>query len=663
LAPNTTETIYFDVKAPEQKDTGRHSFVISAKNKQYEDTVENTISITKNDTYETVATANFTKADLAREYIYVPDSVIPGKGGLTVNTNATMAVFLGDALNYLVSYPYGCSEQLASKLSSIAVVKRGLNLENVGDKFELEDITFEGQTYSVEEAVILALARIYVNQVPGGGFTYYPGLEPSFYLSLHVVQALNDLKKAGFDVNEDSLKRGAQYLYQTITNDHRYYQNKDLVILTTYVLGDIDGFSQNQKDTLKQRVTTIAQDKGYVNEDISSVSLAYLAIITAEGYSKSIKDSVFESLENRIDVDGRGAYLKGHVTNNLWQSYETPTKNTALLLKALTAHENEHSLLDKIMRWLLRSRAKDGAWGSTNNTLTTIDAMTDYLAWQRETESDFILSLDLDGEKVFDADFNPDTVLDTFTEFLPIDRFKTNTTQRLTFTRENRNNLQNNFYYDMALKYFLPADQIPPRDEGITISRNLYSLDDEGLETPLHTANVGDVLHGKITITVPKNYNFVSIEDYIPAGFELVNFNLSTEDQSLKTDGRGSVNSKTFAATNENDGFVTRTLNVVRGLFSNQEQTAQAFRAVDTFDYVDEIEAPNRTLRPSFEEIHDDRVFLFTESLAPGVYEYDYFVRALVPGTFHHLPAAASEMYFPEVFGRTEGNYFTVTNN
>ena len=46
--------------------------------------------------------------------------------------------------------------------------------------------------------------------------------------------------------------------------------------------------------------------------------------------------------------------------------------------------------------------------------------------------------------------------------------------------------------------------------------------------------------------------------------------------------------------------------------------------------------------------------------MSEGVYEYEYYIRALVPGTFHHLPARAEEMYFPEVFGRTEGSYFEI---
>ena len=44
----------------------------------------------------------------------------------------------------------------------------------------------------------------------------------------------------------------------------------------------------------------------------------------------------------------------------------------------------------------------------------------------------------------------------------------------------------------------------------------------------------------------------------------------------------------------------------------------------------------------------------------PGVYEFDYYVRALVKGDYLNLPSVASEMYNPEVFGRTNSSQFKV---
>jgi uncharacterized protein YfaS (alpha-2-macroglobulin family) len=103
----------------------------------------------------------------------------------------------------------------------------------------------------------------------------------------------------------------------------------------------------------------------------------------------------------------------------------------------------------------------------------------------------------------------------------------------------------------------------------------------------------------------------VQIEDYIPAGLEIVDLSLATESKDLRF---------------------------------NQVQ----------------IKAPE--IYPDFKEIRDDRAYIFTSYLNPGVYEFDYYLRALVPGTYTQLPAIVSEMYTPENFGRTGSATFQVTN-
>lgn len=672
-----TETKYFKVRAPANIQKGVHKFTLGSKSDLYEDVVEKSISITPNDTYESVATANFTKADSASEYVHIPSNVVGDKGGLVINTNATMAVFLSGALNYLVEYPYGCSEQLASKLSSIAVVKRGLNVKNVGDAFKLENIEFEGDSYTVDEVVTIALARIYENQNGNGSFSYYKTLSPSFHLTLHILGTLVELRKAGFAVREDSITRAASYLTEALHNDVKLQKDKDLVIVTAYTLTNIPGV---QMGDLMNQVDRIAKNSKFVQEDISSVSLSYLSVLTSRGYAKSSKERILTALENRIDIDGRGAYMKSAHNNVMLDFYETPIKNTALLLKALVASKKDHPLTDKIIRWLLRSRSKDGSWGSTNNTLTVIDGMVDFLDRERETESEFELTATLREKELFTFDFNKQNILSTQSHGVPISEFAVDTTEKLDFTRANKNSLQNNFYYDMLLKYYLPIEQILPRDEGITLTRELFTLADEKSERPIQEAAVGEVVRGKITLTTPDAYNFVAIEDFIPAGFELVNFKLSTEDQSLKPKNEWQDEygyecedcigmqpaPLDYVRVQEKAGGLRTILKFFTGIFGGNRESDQISqvsrtRAIGGVAYYDEPTEKVKRLPTDFEETHDDRVFLFTEKLAPGVYEYEYYLHALVPGTFHHLPAVASQMYFPEVFGRTAGEYFKIT--
>ena len=68
----------------------------------------------------------------------------------------------------------------------------------------------------------------------------------------------------------------------------------------------------------------------------------------------------------------------------------------------------------------------------------------------------------------------------------------------------------------------------------------------------------------------------------------------------------------------------------------------------------------NGAWRFTHKEFRDDRVFLFAEELPAGVYRYEYLVRATTPGRYRVRPARAWEMYFPEVFGQTAGEWMEI---
>lgn len=639
-----SKTVYFEVEAPKDIKAGKHVFTFTASDDTFTDSVEQVIPITPNKTYETVATANFTKNDSASEYLYIPKEVISDEGGLTINANATMAVFMTDALSYMVTYPYGCSEQLASSLSTIAILKQALTLPNV--KGEFESMMYEGVTYSVDDVVTKGLSNIYQTQSLYGGFSYYKGYEPDLFLTMHVVLALGKLRDAGYEVREDVLRRGRAYIESQTTKAYTSYpdQNQETVILAEYVLQTV---GDGNKSSLSKILDTYITDASFLNEKISSMSLAYLSIITSNNYSRGTKKQVYEALKNRIDIDGRGAYLKSGNNRN-FDYFETSIKNTALLLKVFAAQQDENTNTANLLHWLLAGRDKDGVWGGTHNTFIVVDAMVDYLKWQHETESRFTLHGILDGAEIFGFDFNADNIFETMSHYIPVGDIKKEKLLPLVFERENHNEQRNNFYYDISLKYFLPAASLPPRDEGITIARNLFALSDTRDETPLTEVVVGDVVRGKLSITIPSQYSKVAIEDYIPAGFEIVNFNLDTEDKSL-LNKRALGSSKTSVSTS--------LFSSLSSLFGGS-QSAQLYRNGNYSG--GSYGNKERKLRPSHIESHDDRVFLFNEQLSPGVYEYEYYLRALVPGEFQYLPARAEQLYFPEVFGRTEGGLMKV---
>ena len=183
--------------------------------------------------------------------------------------------------------------------------------------------------------------------------------------------------------------------------DHFYRFNDESYVYATLTLSKLARYG-NIDERLKNIIRAIQTKDKYINEDISSLTLANLAILLSENpndYQPAFLTKVINNLENRIEIDSRGAYLSSN-KNWSWYNYETPVKNTAVLLKALVKTNRDNNLLDRILRWVLKSRYKDGAWGSTNNTLNAVDALVDYLVWQEENRSNFRLSINLNQQEL-----------------------------------------------------------------------------------------------------------------------------------------------------------------------------------------------------------------------------------------------------------------------
>ena len=49
------------------------------------------------------------------------------------------------------------------------------------------------------------------------------------------------------------------------------------------------------------------------------------------------------------------------------------------------------------------------------------------------------------------------------------------------------------------------------------------------------------------------------------------------------------------------------------------------------------------------------------DPLPAGTYVYTYQMQASVAGEFHVMPTHAAEFYFPETWGRSSGELFTIT--
>lgn len=172
-------------------------------------------------------------------------------------------------------------------------------------------------------------------------------------------------------------------------------------------------------------------------------------------------------------------------------------------------------------------------------------------------------------------------------------------------------------YYDLLLSYLFTGDHIDPAEEGIGIQRTIRALGSKQNLTS-ETLRVGDTYAITLTVTVPEERHAVAVESPVPAGMEVIDVSLQTSQQDLL--------SQLDDSTHQWDRSYWE-----RGLW--------------VFNHT---------------EVRDDEQFLFADTMPAGVYQYTFLARATTPGTFKRRPTRAFEMYFPEVFGQTDGGLVTI---
>jgi uncharacterized protein YfaS (alpha-2-macroglobulin family) len=179
-------------------------------------------------------------------------------------------------------------------------------------------------------------------------------------------------------------------------------------------------------------------------------------------------------------------------------------------------------------------------------------------------------------------------------------------------------------YYSAYLNYFLPVENMAPVNRGVIVARQYEALDPQTLKPTgklVNSAKIGDYVQVRLTIVAPNDLHYLILEDPLPAGFEAVDTTLKTSSIAA----RGPALNEKRDTTTPDDPW----------------SRPYWYYWADT-------------------EVRDDKVAAFSTFLSRGTYEYTYTMRASVSGEFRTLPARASEMYFPDVFGRSAGYNFTV---
>jgi hypothetical protein len=573
---------------------------IAATSGNYADAATVELPVYTPATSEAFATYGVIDDGILAQPVLYPSGVFPQYGGLEINTSSTALQALTDAVLYLVSYPYECSEQLASRILAVA------SLRDVLTAFKADGLP---SPVEMESAVSRDIDRLQGLQNYDGGFPYWRrGFESIPFNSIHVTHALFRARQKGFDVPVDMQQNALSYLRDIENHYPSWYSEQTRWTLSAYAL-----YVRNlMGDRDAQKAEKLLRDAGLENLSMEAIGWLW-PVIDDSNQLNAIRLYV----NNHIVETAGAANFTTAYDDQTYLLLSSDRRTDAILLDALIEDDPQSDLIPKLVTGLLAHRTK-GRWGSTQENVFILLTLDRYFNTYESQTPDFVARIWLGNTYAGSNEFRGRTT-DLYETLIPMNYVLSETsagggTQDLILSKDGPGRL----YYRLGLQY-APTDlNLDPLDMGFVVQRRYESLDDpedvyQDSDGVWHI-KAGARVKVKITMVADNRRYHVALVDPLPAALEIVNPALAVSENIP------------------------------------QDPTNSDYR-YGWWWWGPWYEHQN---------MRDDRAEAFTSLLWDGVYEYTYFARATTPGTFIVPPAKAEEMYSPEVFGRSGSDWVIV---
>lgn len=595
---------------------GNARFQIGATAGSLADAAEIELPVYTPATTETFATYGTTDANgVIVQPITMPKDVWAQFGGLEITTSSTQLQELTDAFIYLQNYPFECSEQISSRMLSVAA------LRDVLTAFDAKDLP---KKEAIEAKMLADIERLRSLQHSDGGFSFWRNDDESLpYLSVHAAHAIARAKAKDYKVPLEMVAKSKDYLKSIEAKLPKDYSEESRWAISAYalyvrdLLGDKDaakakrllgnvGFDKLSPESIGWILSVLADDKNSANE-VESIKRHLLNRVTetagAAHFVSKYKDGEYVLLSSGRRADG--VILESLLK---LQGGNTTVKERENTLTDVRVSASADDLIPKIVRGLLSGRTK-GRWVNTQENAFILLALDKYFHVYEKITPNFVAKVWLGeafaGEQKFIGRTNHSNLINVPMSYLQTQK----STQNLAIDKQGEGRL----YYRIGMNYVPKNLRLAAADYGFAVSRNYEAVDnaDDVRQNSdgSWTIKSGSRVLVNVQMVAPTRRYHVALVDNLPAGIEIINTNLATSGNN----------------------YVYQSNDIRR-----------------------------RSYWFNHQNLRDNRAEAFTTLLSEGVWNYSYLARATTPGSFVAPPAKAEEMYAPETFGRSKTDFVRV---
>jgi uncharacterized protein YfaS (alpha-2-macroglobulin family) len=485
---------------------GKVTFHIEAPRAKLVDDVTIELDVAAPNATETIVISGDTKAR-ADERLGDLTRVRSDVGGLDFRLSTSPMVGLAESLTQLVEYPYGCTEQLTSRLVPL-VRLRGLSRE-LGVALPQD----------VDGAVRSSVSSLLSHQRSDGGFGFWPGSRKSEpWLTVLALGALQAVRDGGFAVPGSSLDRASAYL-----------EHAD----------GLDGPSRAMREDLlasagrprEKELRALATEALHGKLPLFARALVARALAKVD---RALGQQVLAGVASQAHLSGATAVVTDEASLSSRRHVSSDARTTAMVLRAFVALDPKSPLVTKLVRGLLSLRSA-GRWPTTQASAWALLALEEARPLFAPAGTGPVTTrLSLDGAEIAKATFEAGGGVRgaVLGGTLPMARMASAPGATLSFTTEG-----GPLFYEGALRYARREPPTRPLENGIFVTKSMRLLRRDAEPAETSTFRVGDYVEVDVTLASPVARDLVVLDDPIPAGFEAVNQSFANrERQPFRSD-------------------------------------------------------------------------------------------------------------------------------
>jgi uncharacterized protein YfaS (alpha-2-macroglobulin family) len=461
-----------------------------------------------------VAAVGGSTIDSVRIPLVLPNPTAIDSGSLTMQLATTRMQNLREGVRYLFDYPYGCLEQLSSRVMPL------LMLSDFTERFHLPMLAKGDEKMVIQK--YLDHIKDFQND-SSGGLGYWPTRSGSSspWLTAFVIETMLRAKANGYTVNDSVSIRALDYLKREMQRPDSTHKK---VYTDSYFL--LVAAQAGKPDRTAMRSLYRKSDSVSVSARINLLK----AMHHAGGFKREVATLQWGLTASLVEKD-RLAYFNPRESQEFECFHESPVRQTALALEALLATGARSRFDEPMVRWLT-DQQRYGRWRSTQENLAVFRAFDAYTRVYEKELPKLTALVKLCGSDWLNTRLNGRE--GAFAEISrALDSIPVSGDTSVTVKRTGAGRL----YYDILLTT-IPHQPAPSQSSGLAITRTLTSTGTNQNIDPSRL-KVGELMKVELTIQCNQDITFAAINDPIPAGCEAIVPDLNTGEQTIAREVTG----------------------------------------------------------------------------------------------------------------------------